>query len=285
MLTYILSQPRSGSTVLTAILDKRKGIVCMAESNFPQMLGVITKAERANKRWLAALYLGTRMAPDPIDIDEAEACMSGTDEEILVSLGKAVAAKLGRDPSDVSNVVWKTTRSIGLHQGPLATSGRFVALRRNSSNVFESQSRFIHGVNNRHPFRYALFSQSYEHALRRCPQDRTFQLNYDDLPGILPRLLDFMSVEDRGEWETHGSILDGVAKECDWLSQVTGEFRNTDPEKRARLDPAVKKRLTIALATASCLRPLMGPVRRHFDMRSIAYYKSVADSHYRPTAP
>lgn len=276
MLTYILSQPRSGSTVLTAILDKRKGIVCMAESCFPQVLGTLSKKERADKRWLAALYLGSRMAPDPLDVNDAEACMAGNDDEILCALGKAVAAKLGRNPDDVTNVVWKTTRAIGLHQGPTATCGKFVVLRRNTYNVFESQSRFVHGINNRNPFRYALFSQSYEHALNRCPADRTFKLDYDDLPGILPRLLDFMEVRDQGEWETRGSILDEVAKECDWLSQVTGEFANTDENKRAQLDPMLRKRLTFALSTSSTLLPLMGPVRKHFDMCSVAYVKKLA---------
>lgn len=276
MLTYILSQPRSGSTVLTAILDKRKGIVCMAESCFPQVLGTLSKAERADKRWLAALYLGSRMAPDPLDMEGAEACMDGSDDEILFSLGKAVAEKLGRDPAEVSNVVWKTTRAIGLHDAPVATCGKFVALRRNIINVFESQSRFVHGINNRNPFRYAVFAQSYEHALNRCPADRTFKLEYDDLPGILPKLLDFLEVQDRGEWETSGSILDEVAKECDWLSQVTGEFHNTDVKKRSQLDPVMKKRLAAALSMASALRPLMGPVRKHFDMRSVTYVESIA---------
>lgn len=282
MLTYILSQPRSGSTVLTAILDKRKGIVCMAESCFAQVLGTLNQSERSNKRWLAALYLGSRMAPDPLDLDDALACMEGTDDEILFSLGKSVAQKLGRDPSAVTNVVWKTTRAIGLHQGPIATCGKFVALRRNIINVFESQSRFEHGINNRNPFRYALFAQSYEHALNRCPTNRTFKLDYDDLPGILPRLLDFMGVPDRGEWETRGSILDSVAEECSWLSQVTGEFQNTDEKKRAQLDPVIKNRLTTALAMSSTLLPLMGPVRKHFDMRSVAYVKRLAKEFIHP---
>jgi len=282
MLTYILSQPRSGSTVLTAILDKRKGIVCMAESCFPQVLGTLSGSERADKRWLAALYLGSRMAPDPLDMKDAESCMNGSDDEILIALGKMVAQKLGRDPNEVSNVVWKTTRAIGLHDGPVATCGKFVALRRNTYNVFESQSRFVHGVNNRNPFRYALFSQSYEHALNRCPTDRTFKLGYDDLPGILPQLLDFMEVPDRGEWENSGSILDGVAKECDWLSQVTGEFHNTDEKKREQLGLALKRRLAFAIKLSSIFRPLMGPVRRHFDMISVRYAVTAANKFFAP---
>ena len=56
-LAFILSLPRSGSTVLSAMLDRKKGIVSPPESSFPQMLGTLTPEERADKRWLAALYL------------------------------------------------------------------------------------------------------------------------------------------------------------------------------------------------------------------------------------
>lgn len=278
-LTYILSQPRSGSTVLTAILDKRKGVVCMPESSFPQVLGVISKKERADKRWLAALYLGARFPPGPLKYDDALACMDGSDDEILFSLGKAVAAKLGRDPEQITNVVWKTTRTIGMHAGPLATEGKFVVLRRNIHNVFESQSRFDYGASNRNPYRYAIFTQSYEHALRRCPKGRTFQLNYDDLPGITLQLLEFMGVENRGEWETQMSVLDIVAENCSWLTEVTKEFKNTDPEKRARLDSRVVRKLDLALALTTPVRPFIGPVRSYFDKKSMMDINKSAHGH------
>lgn len=271
MLTFILSQPRSGSTVLTAILDKRKGVVCMPESSFPQALGELTRAERADRRWLAALYLGSTFPPTPLSFQDALACMEGSDEDILHSLGRALAEKLGRDPSEVRTVVWKTTRTIGMHRGPLATGGRFVVLRRHPLNVFESQSRFDYGVRNRKPLRYAIFSQSYENALRRLPADRCFQLDYDETEQRLPALLDFMGIADLGAWESGASSLDLVAESCSWLTEITAEFRNTDPEKRARLAPEMIRQVERSLALTRPLRPLLGPLRAHFDKRSMGH--------------
>ena len=278
-LAYILSQPRSGSTVLTAILDKRKGVVCMPEASFPQVLGQISKKERADRRWLAALYLGSTFPPTPLTIDDAEACMSGIDEEILIALGKALAVKLGRDPGQVTHVVWKTTRTIGMHRALLCTSGKFVVLRRHPHNVFESQFRFDYGARNRRPFRYAVFAQSYEHALNRCPKDRTFELNYDDIPQILPSLFRFLDVSEPGEWEGGASSLDLVSKSCSWLTQITEEFKNTDLEKRARLSPDVIQCVDRNLALTRPFRPLMGPVRSWFDHRSLGHIRTSAREH------
>jgi len=271
MLAYILSQPRSGSTVLTAILDKRKGVVCMPESSFPQALGVLSRKERADKRWMAALYLGSTFPPTPLSFDDALACMKGRDEDILNALGRSLAGKLGRNPDDVRTVVWKTTRTIGLHKGPLATSGRFVVLRRNPHNVFESQSRFEYGVRNRRPFRYAVFLQSYEHALSRLPSSRTFNLDYDETEERLPALLEYLRIEDQGVWEAGGSSMDLVAESCSWLTEITKDFCNTDPEKRARLAPAMVTRLDRAMLLTRPLRPFLGPLRAHYDMRSMGH--------------
>jgi hypothetical protein len=276
MLAYILSQPRSGSTVLTAILDKRKGVVCMPESSFPQALGIMSRSEREDRRWLAAVYLGSTFPPTPLSFEDALRCMDGSNEEILIDLGRALAAKLSRNPDDVRTVVWKTTRTIGMHKGPLATSGRFVVLRRHPHNVFESQSRFDYGVRNRKPLRYAIFSQSYEHALTSLPADRTFQIDYDDTEERLPALLDFLKIEDQGPWETGGSSLDLVAQSCSWLTQITEEFRNTDPEKRARLAPEMVRSVDRALVWTRPLRPFMGPLRAYFDKRSMRHIHEFA---------
>ena len=279
MLAYILSQPRSGSTVLTAILDKRKGVVCLPESSFPQTLGVISDRERANPRWMAALYLGSTFPPTPLTLEDAEACMIGSDDEILTALGRALAAKLGRNPADVETVVWKTTRTIGMHRGPLSTAGKFIVLRRHPLNVFESQFRFDFGARNRKPLRYAIFAQSYEHALARCPAERTLELDYEEIPRMLPELIRFLGAKDQGEWETGTSSLDLVAESCSWLTQVTGEFRNTDGEKRARLDPAMVATVERALRWTRPLRPIMGPVRAYFDGRSMGHVREIARAH------
>jgi hypothetical protein len=276
MLAYILSQPRSGSTVLTAILDKRKGVVCMPESSFPQALGVMSRKERSDRRWLAAMYLGSTFPPTPLTFDDALACMDGDDEQILISLGRALAKKVGRDPSEVRKVVWKTTRTIGMQNGPLKTTGSFVVLRRHPHNVFESQSRFAYGIRNRKPLRYAVFAQSYEHAFSQLPMDRTFLMDYDDTELRLPELMEFLKIENLGEWESGGSSLEMVAKACPWLTQITEAFKNTDPEKRARLDLKTIRSVDRALEWTQPLRPFLGPLRTHFDKRSMEHIRAFA---------
>ena len=280
MLGFILSQPRSGSTVLTAILDKRKGIICMPESSFPQVLGVVSSAERSNPKKLASLYLSSTFAPTPLTFEDAEACMSGSNEEILMALGKSLASKLGRNRDDVKVVVWKTTRTIGMHRGPMSTNGKFIVLRRHPQNVFESQFRFDYGTRNRKPFRYAVFSQSYEHALGRCPDERTFKLDYEEIPQLLPKLVEFLGIKDQGEWDTGVSSLDLVAERCSWLTQITEEFRNTDEEKRGRLDPKMVSSLNSMLTLTRPFRPFMGPLRAHFDRRSMGHIWEFAREHY-----
>jgi hypothetical protein len=283
MLVYILSQPRSGSTVLTAILDKRKGVVCLPESSFPQVLGVIGEKERANPKWLAALYLGSTFPPTPLTMADAEACMFGSNEEILFSLGKALAAKIGRDPAEVETVVWKTTRTIGMHNGPLSTNGKFIVLRRHPHNVFESQFRFEYGVRNRNPYRYGIFAQSYEHALSRCPRERTLELDYAEIPDKLVEITKFLNVEDRGEWETGKSSLELVAESCSWLTQITEKFSNTDEKKRAQLSPTLARAVTRSLYLTRCIRPFIGPLRAFFDRRSMEDIHHSARSHFKET--
>jgi len=268
MLTYILSTPRSGSTVLTTLLEKRKGVVCLPESSFPQILGSLTRSERTDPRWLAALYIAGTFPPTPITLDEAETCMGGSDEEILFRLGKMLAVKLGRPVDQVTEVVWKTTRTIGMHAGPLATGGKFVIIHRNPLNVFESQFRVSFGQGNRVPLRFAIFNESYQHAFHRIPGDRKFELNYDDLPGALVSLLEFLEVPDLGEWQDGQAAMSLVAERCSWLTQITGEFENTDAMKRDRLDPKMVNRVHTSMKLARPMRPFLGPIRSYFDARS-----------------
>jgi len=268
-LAYILSLPRSGSTVLSAMLDAQKGVVSPPESSFPQVLSVVDPDERRDPRRLASLYLGATFPPTPLNLSDAERCMEGSDEEILTSLGRAVAAKLGRDPDDIEAIVWKTPRTVGFHASPLATSGRFIVLRRHPLNVFESQFRVEFGENNRNPYRFAIFRESYENAFSRLPSDRKMEVAYDELPGVLPSVLDFIGVEDRGTWKDHRSSLEAASEHCSWMSEVTQEFKNRDPEKRARLDAKQVSRLKFAMGLVRPLRRLLKPVRNHFDCQSM----------------
>lgn len=268
-LCFILARPRSGSTVFSALLDKRVGIVSPPESSFPQVLGVVSDKERSNLRWMAALYIGATFPPTPLNLDEAEACMRGSNEEILNKLGLAVAKKLGRESEDIKGIVWKTPRTVGMHLGPMSTPGKFIILRRNSHNVFESQFRVGFGEANRNPYRFAVFSESYEHAFARVPKERKMEVHYDDLPGVIPDVMRFIGVADQGERIGGISSLEEAAQKCDWLSEVTQEFKNNDPEKRKRLDPSDIASLEMAMKLARPLRPFLGPVRSYFDQKSI----------------
>lgn len=269
MLAYILSTPRSGSTVLAAMLDRRRGIVSPPESSFPQVLGAISSKERSDPRWLGALYFGSTFTPSPLSMDEAEACMKGSNEDILTSLGLAIAAKFGRPPGEISAIVWKTPRTVGMHTGPLSTNGKFIILRRNPHNVFESQFRVGFGVNNRRPFRFAVFRESYENAFARLPEERILNVHYDELPGALNDITRFLGVPDHGDWPEAGGSFDLAAEACDHMKEVTSAFVNRDPEKRARLDRHQVTSLDRAMLLARPLRPLLRPVRAYFDHCSL----------------
>lgn len=276
MLVFILSCPRSGSTVLTAKMERRKGVICMPESSFPQLLGALAPEERQDKDWLAALYIAGTFPPTPISLDEARQCMQGNDDTILHNLGLMMAGKLGRDVSDVTHVVWKTTRTIGMHKGPLATGGKFIVMRRNILNVYESQFRVSFGESNRNPYRFAVFTQSYEHAFGRLPAHRKHELHYDDLPGALEEVMAFIELPDRGEWSAGASAMQIVAENCSWLTHITGEFQNKDEEKRARLPDDMVRKVTMAMHITRPFRLMMGPLRAFFDQRSVAAIRSRA---------
>jgi hypothetical protein len=255
--------------VLSAILDRKQGIVSPPESAFPQVLGAVSDKERADRRLMAALYLQSTFVPTPLNLEEAATCMEGSNEEILITLGKAVAVKLGRNSGDVKSVIWKTPRAVGMHRGPLSTSGKFIVLRRNPHNVFESQFRVGFGENNRNPYRFAIFRESYEHAFSQLPNERVIELQYDDLPGAIPLLMNFIGIDNHGDWKDHKSSLGLAAESCYWMTDVTGDFQNKDPEKRKRLEKEQIASLELAMKLSRPLRPLMGPIRAHYDQLSI----------------
>lgn len=268
-LAYIISMTRSGSTVLSAMLDQYEGVVSPPESSFPQILSAITKEERSNPRMLAALYHGATFPPTQINLDEAEECMGGSDEEILLALGKAVAAKLGRDPSLIETVVWKSPKTIGMQAAPLATTGRFIVLRRNPHNVYESQFRVSFGEKNRNPLRFALLRESYEYSFAKIPDTRRFDVHYDDLPGILPQILDFIGIPHTRKWENHHSSLQLASDSLAYMSEVTSEFVNKDAQKRTRLGGLTVGVLETSMAITRPLRPFIGPIRKHYDYESL----------------
>jgi len=282
---FIISEPRSGSTVLTVMLDRRRGILSMPESSFPQVLGYLDPVERSDPHRLAAIYLGSTLVPTPLVFSEIEACMTGSNREVLDQLAMATARKIGRDTGEVGFAVWKTVRTIGMHRVLEEVNAKVVVLRRHPHNVFESQSRFSYGIRNRKPLRYAIFRQSYECAFASLRVPRRLDIDYDDLPGALATIRDFIGLQDRGMWPDDASHFAEVAGQCSWLSEVTREFQNRDIEKRARLDPAMCRRLDLCLGLTHRLRPFLGPVRRHFDRRSLGHVREIAARVLRGEAP
>jgi len=274
---FVISEPRSGSTVLTAMMDRRKGVLSMPESSFPQVLGYLSQAERSSPRNLAAIYLGSTFVPTPLSFEEIVNCMVGNDREILDRLAVQTALKIGREPADVEVALWKTVRTIGMNRVIEALDSKVIVLRRHAHNVFESQSRFSYGVRNRRPLRYSVFRQSYEAAFARLRVGERLDVNYDDLPGALAVICRFIGLEDRGMWPDSSSHFESVADQCSWLSEINKEFVNRDVEKRKNLDISILHRLDRCLSITRLLRPVMGPVRRIFDRRSLGHVREIAD--------
>jgi hypothetical protein len=284
MLAFILSQPRSGSTVLSAMLDRRKGVVCLPESSFPQVLGAITKKERQDKRWLAALYLGSTLPPlpkppTPLTLNEVEDCIRGEDEEILYNIGHAVAKKLGRKANEITHVVWKTTRTPGLQSLPQSLGGKFVILRRCIYNVYLSQFSVQFGEKNRNPLRFALVNQSYEHAFSKLRTENKYDLRYDEIPNRFEDLCEFLQIMDRENWLTPLSTIHQVSKDVPWLKDSTKPFVNNDEKKLNLLSDKQKNRLRLCLNIAQKVRFLLGPVRTYYDNWSLNHARYVARMH------
>ena len=269
MLTaYILSLPRSGSTVLTSILDRRDGVVCMPESAFPQVLGVITGKERLDKRWMAALYVASSFSGTLLSVEEAESCMVGDNSEILSRLGSAMAEKTSRPAGRVRLVVWKTTRMVSCLSGPLSTGGRFIVLRRHPHNVYDSQFRVPFGVNNRKPWRFAMFRASYEAAFRSIPAGLCYNLEYEDIPQRMEEMLGFVGFADQGEWTMGGSSFDGVVESRPWHSEIRAGFQSTDARKREAVAAGTAAKLDRMERLMKTVGPVMPSLRKRFDQRN-----------------
>lgn len=268
-LGFILSLPRSGSTVLTAILDRKSGIICLPESSFPQILQRLDRKALSCSQTLAAYYLASTFPGSPLEFEEIVPYMKGEPSEMLTAIGVATAIKLGRDPDKLKTVVWKTTRTIGMNQYPIKnTTGKFLLLRRNPLNVFESQFRVGFGINNRKPYRFALFRESYESAFACLPEERILNIKYENIPDRIFEIMSFLGVAESGDWECGVSSLDRVAAECSWLSDISGKFISKDEDKINRVDPAIRKRLENAIRLSRYLNPLLPLARRHFDIQT-----------------
>lgn len=277
ILVCVYSLPRSGSTALTVQLDKWQGVVCLPESYFPQMLELLTPEEFSSPEKMAALFIASSDSGSALTFDESLACMvPNNSTETLKRLGLACIKKTCRNPGKVRAVVWKTTRIIGRWETFARAGGRFLILRRNPLNVFDSQFRVEFGTYNRNPIRFAAFRESYEAVFQRIPEKRTFPVDYESIPEQMPDILTFLGIEDRVPWKEGKSILGLISAKKDWHRRILDTFQSRDKEQRGNLTISQRLALKVGLTLFHPLRPLLGLLRDRYDQRIMDYLRTRA---------
>lgn len=231
---FIVSIPRSGSTVLTKILDRHEDIFCLPESFFPALIGKVSDKEWSNKRYMAALFVVSCSDGSPLTLDEAEACIRDSKSETLDALALAAAIKADRRPESIRTIVWKFTRLVGCWHFAASTGGLFLILRRNPLNVYLSQFRVPFGQKNKNPCRFALFEASYLAAFRRYPGSRTRHLDYAHIESSIGDLVDWLGSNGRKLADSSKGIGEISGKQP-WHSDINKPFKITDAEKLAML--------------------------------------------------
>jgi len=262
---YILSLPRSGSTLLSRFLDEFDPLLSLPESAFPQILDLISESEWTDREWVAALFQTSSFSGAILDLSETAACIRGDRFETLEAIETRCAEKLGRDPGALRWVAWKTTRVTSRTRWLADSGGRFLILRRNPLNVFQSQFRVHFGLHNRNPLRFALFRASYEAGFSRCPRPETFEIEYARLPEALPALLAWLGLGAAAPRQQGESGL-RVAANRPWHDNLFNAFENRDPEKVAQIPHHQRWLLRAAIAAATPLTPLLLPMRARLDL-------------------
>lgn len=276
-LICVYSLPRSGSTVLIAQLERIKGIVCVSESYFPQILEFLSPTVLADSEKLAAIYLASSPDGSLLSFDEVVKCIFPFEhKKTLTQLGLAYAVKTNRDPSQIRYIVWKTTRLIGRWKIFAGADGRFIVLRRNPINVFESQFRVTFGIHNRNAIRFILFRESYESAFARFPLKSTFSIDYESIPDQIPLLLLWLSLDDVSWSEAESSLASTSAKNA-WHSGVMSSFESKDFIKRMRIQKLSRILLRLGQILFRAFRPLLGPIRDYHDKKIMVQVLAVAD--------
>ncbi len=231
---FIVSVPRSGSTVLTNMLDNYEDVLCLPETFFPGVMELADEAEWKDRRWMAALFLVSCSDGSPLSLDEAEACIEKDKQATLNSLASAAAAKSGRDLSKLKTVVWKFTRMVGCWHSAAAMGGRFIILHRNPLNVYESQFRVPFGDKNRNPARFALFATSYDAAFSDYPAAQTLRLDYPEIPTSMPKLLEWIGSNGERRDPTAAGMR-GISGSRPWHTEIDKPFKNDDASKLQNL--------------------------------------------------
>jgi hypothetical protein len=203
--------------------------------------------------------------------------MEGDDRAILVNLGLAMASHTGRDPAQVTTILWKTTRLVSFIEGPQFTDGKFIVLRRNPDNVFDSQFRVPFGVNTRTPIRFSLFQAGYEASFARIKVSHRMDIEYEMIPESIDGVLGFLGHVAKGLWSEGRSSLSGAVESRPWHRQIGSDFRSTDSEKRCEMDPRHLRSLSRARIYTAILRPLIYPLRLLLDRRSMGNTERLAE--------
>lgn len=231
---FIVSLPRSGSTVLAAMLDQYEDILCLPESHFPAYLESISHHDWQDPARLAACFVACCTDGSPLTFEEARACMSGDRDETLDAIARAVAMKCGRDYEKIRVVVWKSTRMVGTFPSVTRPGEKHLVLRRNPLNVFESQFRVPFGKLNQSPARFALFEASYEAAFRSLPPDSTFQIAYAAIPDSIKEVVPWCGSNGEAGRKTNSGLIE-ISGRMPWHTEMNKPFKNTDPDKLRNL--------------------------------------------------
>ena len=275
-LACVYSLPRSGSTVLIAELDRLKGIVCLPESYFPQVLEFLTPQELSDPAKLAAFFLASSPSGSLISFEEAQTCMVPDDwKATLVRLGLACAAKTNRNPSQVRTIIWKTTRIIGKGKLFAEAGGRFLVLRRNPVNVFDSQFRVSFGRHNRNPLRFAVFLESYEAAFSRLPPEATYHIEYEAIPEQLAAMSDWFGVVG-DNWAGGESSIALTHARKTWHNGLMDGFQSRDEIKRKNVTLGQRFFLGAGRFAAKPVRPILSFLRDYYDGEIIKQIRNEA---------
>lgn len=265
-LLMVVSQPRSGSTALLAEFERYRGVVCIPESYFPQMLGLMKKDEIYCPELLAAYYLLSCDDGALLSYEEAIKCMvPGEPYETLKLLSEGHIAKSGKKVSEVGCVVWKTTRLVSECNIPISCGFKYVVLRRKHVNVFESQFKVAMGRLNRKPIRFMAFRESYESVYRKISAANKYEVDFENIPTDVPLILADLGLQVEAAMPKNSLIAASSAKHYRHARVVDG-FQSKDTAQFNNVSFINRLLLSGAAIILRPLRCLMYPVRRHYDL-------------------
>lgn len=231
---FVASLPRSGSTVLTHMLDQREDVLALPESFFPATLELVDDATFSQRELMAGLFIASCSDGAPLDFNETLECITPDRKETLDRLATAIARHMERDPAKIRVVIWKATRIVGCWKFAESMGGRFLILDRPLLNIYNSQFRVHFGQKNRNPLRFSLFAASYEWAFRHYPANKTRRLAYANIPSEIEAIAKWAGSE--GKMRAEGeSAVSRTAGNNAWHSGIGSQFQNRDREKLAEV--------------------------------------------------